>query len=179
MAVLYSTNSKQKYRYCCTSAWVPVIRKNQEDDGIPPASSDDDNQAHQYCACRCIAHARRVGGSVVTVGSVRLVCCVPGICLGCALTAYADESLRKTTDTILPVTTCKIRSLVLKTGKLSYPFPQGNKVERLATRSRWRGSRPDLDPRVRPGFLCRVLSVSPQSACTKRHDRKSTEKSYP
>ena len=42
----------------------------------------------QYCAYGWVAHAQRVGSSVVTMGLGHVVCCVPGICSDGVLTAH-------------------------------------------------------------------------------------------
>ena len=68
------------------------------DGGIRTAGSDKHNQPQQHCAYGCVAHARRVGGSVETMGSAHVVCCVPGKCLSCVHTAH--ESLGEKADNI-------------------------------------------------------------------------------
>ena len=85
----------------------------------------------------CVAHARCVGGGVVTMGSVHVVCCVPGVCPNSVLTAL--ESLGKT---------YKVRPLVLKPGKSSYPLPPGKKT--LSARHALQSAR--IAPR--PGAMC-------------------------
>ena len=82
------------------------------DGEIRTAGSDKHNEPQQYCAYGCVAHARRVGGSVGTMGSA-IVCCVPGV---------------KKTDDNLPIRTYEIRPLVSKPGKSSYPLPPEKKL---------------------------------------------------
>jgi len=68
------------------------------DDGMRTTGSDRHNQPQQHCAYGRVEHARRVGDSVGTMGSVHVVCCVPGICLSCVLTAH--ESRGEKTESI-------------------------------------------------------------------------------
>ena len=83
------------------------MKTNLAAGGIRTAGSDEHNQPQQHCASGCVAHAWRVGASVGTMGSVHVVCCVPGICLSCVLTAH--ESLGEKTDNIyLPIRTYKM-----------------------------------------------------------------------
>ena len=44
---------------------------------------NEHNQPRQYSAYGGVAHARRMGGSVVTSCSVHVVCCLPGTYLDC------------------------------------------------------------------------------------------------
>ena len=55
------------------------------DGGLRTAGSVKHNQPQQYSAYGCVAHARRMGGSVVTLWYVHVASCLPGICLGCVL----------------------------------------------------------------------------------------------
>ena len=43
------------------------------DGGIRTAGSDKHNEPQQYCAYGCVVHVQRVGGSVETMGSVRML----------------------------------------------------------------------------------------------------------
>ena len=60
-----------------TSAWVCAHEKNtvsgKADGGIRTAGSDKHNQPQQYCEYGCVSHARRVGSSVVPMGSVHML----------------------------------------------------------------------------------------------------------
>ena len=75
--------------------------------------SDKDNEPQQYCAYGCVAHARRVGGGVGTMGSIcdRL------------LRIWCKENRHIHLDNNLPIRTYKIMPLVLIPGKSSYPPP--------------------------------------------------------
>ena len=107
---------KKMYRDIRQPGYIPM-KKNITDGGMRTAGSDKHNQAQQHCAYGCVAHARRVGNSFRTMGSVHVVCSVPGICLSCVFTA--QESLGKETDNTYRYvhTRYKVRPLVLKPGK--------------------------------------------------------------
>ena len=93
---------------------------------IPTAGSDKHNRPQQYCGFGCVEHAWCVGGRVGTMGSVHGVCCIPGLCLSCVLTAH--EGLGEKTDNMFPIRTYQVRPLVSKPGKWSYPLPSGKKL---------------------------------------------------
>ena len=61
---------------------VPGMKQNlvpgKADGEILTAGSDIHNKPQQYYVYGCVAHARRVGGGVGTMGSV-IVCCVLGV----------------------------------------------------------------------------------------------------
>ena len=59
--------------------------QRQVDSEIRPAGSDKRSQPQQYSASGCVTHARRMGRCVVTLCSVDVACCLPGIRLGCVL----------------------------------------------------------------------------------------------
>ena len=113
---------------------------------VPTAGSDKHNQPQQYCAFGCVAHAWSVDGSVGTMGSVYVVCCIPDPCLSCVLTAR--ESLREEADHMFPIRTYEIGPLVSKPGKSSYPLPSEKK--RLSARHALQSAR--IAPR--PGPMC-------------------------
>ena len=50
--------------------------KRDLDGGLRIAGSDKNNQPQQYSACGCVAHARRMGGSVEPLCSVQVVFCL-------------------------------------------------------------------------------------------------------
>ena len=68
-----------------SSAWGKRTTTNLAGGGMRTAGSDKNNQPQQYCAYGCAAHARRVGGSVGTMGYVH----VYAFCLLC--TWYMSE----------------------------------------------------------------------------------------
>ena len=109
-AVLRATNTNK----CTgTSAWVRM-RKNMADGGLRTAGSEKQNQLPQrYSAYGFVVHALRMGGSVVTMGSVHVVCCLPVTYLGCVLTAH--ESLGEKTDNILPIRTYQVQNKAFRT----------------------------------------------------------------
>ena len=148
-------------------------QQRQVGGGLRTAGSDKHNQPQQYIAKGCVTDARRMGGSVVSLCSVHAISCLPGTCLVCAF-----MSKKQTTNSRYVRTRFKIRLLVLKPGKSSCPLPPKLNFQRSPRAPEcMHGSRPDLDQRVRPGFLRRPLSVSPKSARPKRYVRKSTKKS--
>ena len=91
----------------CVRKNVPGMKQNmvpgKADGEIQTAGSDKHNEPQEYCAYGCVAHARRVGGSVGKMGSA-IVCCVPGV---------------KKTDDTLPIRTYEI---------WSYPLPPKKKT---------------------------------------------------
>ena len=110
------------YRYASLGLYVKRYEKKLtpgEADrcDIRTAGSDKHNEPQQYCAYGCVAHARRVGGSVGTMGSI----------CDCLLRTWCEENRHIHLDNNLPIRTYKIRPLVLKPGKSSYPLPPVNK----------------------------------------------------
>ena len=114
----------------------------------------------------CIAHARCVDGSVITMGSVHVVCCTPGICLSCVITAH--ESLREKTENILPIRTYTIRPLELKSEKSSCPLPPGKKTFERPPRA------PECTDRARTltSVSGRASRVDYMAFCPKAHVRR-------
>ena len=91
-----------------------------------------------------VSHTHGVWAAAL--GSVHVVCYVPGICLSCVFTAH--ESLGEKTDNIYQYvcTRYKIRPLVPKPGKSSCPLPPGKKT--LSARHELQSAR--MAPRPRP-----------------------------
>ena len=160
---------------CVDLSHIQQQQQRGLDGGLRTAGSDKHNQPQQYSANECVAHARRMGGGVVTLCSVHVVRCLPGTCGLCAResaepTRYCTAKNGKK----IPVRAYKIRPLVLKPGKLPYQLPPKESFRALVTRCTLHGSRPDLDQRVRSVFPRRPLSFSPKSAHTKSYVRKNT-----
>ena len=101
------------------------------DGEIRTAGFDKHNQPQQYCAYRWVGRAQRVGGSIVMMEFVHVVCCLPGIYVQ-TLSSQLMRTRKQTTILIyvLLVRTYKIRPLVLKPGKSASPLPPGKKPER-------------------------------------------------
>ena len=62
--------------FCTLKSMKTNLVPGKADGEIRTAGSNKHNEPQQYCAYWCVAHARRMGGSVGTMGSV-IVCCVP------------------------------------------------------------------------------------------------------
>ena len=130
------------------------MKKNQAAGGLRTAGSDKHNQPKQYGAYGRVAHARRMGGSIVTIGSVHAVCYVPVICLGSVLTARESLREKQTTFDRYVRTWYKIRPRLLKPGKSSYPLPAPIFLSACHALHSARLRR-DLDQCIRTGFPCR------------------------
>ena len=103
-----------------------------------------------------VTPTRRVGGSVVTMGSVHVLCCVPGIYPpDYVLTAH--ENLGKKTGNVYPIRTYQVQNNASRTETreivLSTPPAGKKKLRAPATRSRVHGWRRDLDRPMCPAGL--------------------------
>ena len=141
------------------------MKKNQAAGGLRTAGSDKHNQPKQYGAYGRVAHARRMGGSIVTIGSVHAVCYVPVICLGSVLTARESLREKQTTFDRYVRTWYKIRPRLLKPGKSSYPLPAPIFLSACHALHSARLRR-DLDQCIRTGFPCRDTWKKYEHTCT-------------
>ena len=131
------------------------------DGEIRTAGSNKHNEPQQYCAYWCVAHARRMGGSVGTMGSV-IICCVPRV-------RKTDTPGQQLADTYVQNMASRIetREIVLST-------PAGKNVERLPRAPECTDGAETCTNVFGRASYVRALTVLPKSARAKRKVSKSS-----